>query len=548
MKNEIKLICEDGNVIGAQRGITVAELLKLLNDDGQIIALRVNGEAVATNFEIMADSYIKFIRTTDRIGRKIYTKGLQYVYILAVNELFGDNAIVNIKHSLDKSLYTEIKMRRQLDPTTVKIIKSKMKQIIEKDLPIKKVSVSRDDALEYVKNKGEYEKELNYLYMTSDYVSMYELEDLYNYFYYIMPASTGILNRFDLTFASPNGVILSYPIDNEVPKYVPTPKVLDAFKNYEQKLLSLNVKYAGDLNKIITEGNISDFVQTNELFYDESLDDIAKKVKNNRGIRAIFISGPSSSGKTTTSKKLALFLKSKGVDTLVISTDDYFVERKDSPKREDGSYEFEIVDALDIKLFNMHMKSLLNGKEIVIPTYNFITGEKEYKRKPVTLQKNQVLIVEGLHAISEKMNSSIPAKNKLKLYISPFTPIGLDRHNHISTTDVRLLRRMVRDYKHRGYSAEETLNRWLKMRPSEENYIYPYQREADIIINTSLAYEIGVLRTYAEPLLYSIGKDSQDYEEAIRILNFLKGFLNIPSDVIPSTSVLREFIGNSYFE
>ena len=548
MKNEIKLICEDGNVIGAQRGITIAELLKLLNDDGQIIALRVNGEAVATNFEIMTDSYIKFIRTTDRIGRKIYTKGLQYVYILAVNELFGDNAIVNIKHSLDKSLYTEIKMKRQLDPTTVKIIKSKMKQIIEKDLPIKKVSVSRDDALEYVKGKKEYEKELNYLYMTSDYVSMYELEDLYNYFYYIMPASTGILNRFDLTFASPNGVILSYPIDNEVPKYVPTPKVLDAFKNYEQKLLSLNVKYAGDLNKIITEGNISDFVQTNELFYDESLDDIAKKVKNNRGIRAIFISGPSSSGKTTTSKKLALFLKSKGIDTLVISTDDYFVERKDSPKREDGSYEFEIVDALDIKLFNMHMKSLLNGKEIVIPTYNFITGEKEYKRKPVTLQKNQVLIVEGLHAISEKMNSSIPAKNKLKLYISPFTPIGLDRHNHISTTDVRLLRRMVRDYKHRGYSAEETLNRWLKMRPSEENYIYPYQREADIIINTSLAYEIGVLRTYAEPLLYSIGKDSQDYEEAIRILNFLKGFLNIPSDVIPSTSVLREFIGNSYFE
>lgn len=548
MKKEIKLICEDGRIIETQRGITVAELLKLVNEDGQVIALRINGVASATNMEIMNDAYVKYIRVSDRIGRKIYTKGLQYMYILAIKELYGDNVVVNIKHSIDKGIYTEIKMRRPIDNSVVKAIKNKMKDLVAADLPIKKVSVSRDDAIEYVKSQDENEKILNYTYMTSDYVTMYELEDMYNYFYYVMPVSTKMLNRFDLTFVAPNGIVLSYPIDNTVPKYESIPKVLDAFKNYETKISSLGVKYAGELNKIITKGEISDFIHTNELFYDESLDEIATKVKNNKNIKSIFISGPSSSGKTTTSKKLALFLKSKGIDALVLSTDDYFVERKDSPRREDGSYEFEIVEALDIKLFNMHMKSLLSGKEVIIPTYNFITGEKEYKRKPISLKNNQVLIVEGLHAISEKLNSSIEKKNKLRLYISPFTPLGLDRHNHISTTDIRLLRRMVRDYKHRGYSAEETLDKWLKMRDSEEKYIYPYQREADIVVNTSLAYEIGVLRTYAEPLLYSISKDATNYEEAIRILNFLKGFLNIPSDVIPTTSVLREFIGNSYFE
>lgn len=548
MKKEIKLICEDGKILEVQRGITVAELLKMINEDDQVIALRVNGAASPTNMEIMNDAYIKYIKISDRIGRKIYIKGLQYVYILAVKELYGDNVVVNIKHSIDKGIYTEINMKRHIDGDVVKAIKNKMKSLIAADLPIKKVSVSRDDAIDYVKSQKDNEKVLNYTYMTSDYVTMYELSDMYNYFYYVMPVSTKILNRFDLSFVGPNGIVLSYPIDNILPKYEPIPKVLDAFRNYESKITSLGVKYAGELNEIITKGQIADFIHTNELFYDEALNEIALKVKNNRNIKSIFISGPSSSGKTTTSKKLALFLKSKGVDALVLSTDDYFVERKDSPKREDGSYEFEIVEALDIKLFNMHMKSLLSGKEVVIPTYNFITGEKEYKRKPTTLQKNQVLIVEGLHAISEKLNASIEKKNKLKLYISPFTPLGLDKHNHISTTDIRLLRRMVRDYKHRGYSAEDTVDKWLKMRDSEENYIYPYQREADMVINTSLAYEIGVLRTYAEPLLYSISKDTPNYEEAIRILNFLKGFLNIPSDIIPSTSVLREFIGNSYFE
>ena len=547
MKKDIKLIFEDGEELNVYSGTTVREVLRELNDD-QIVALRINGSAVNADYEIIENAYVNYITVSDRIGRKIYTKGLEYVYINAVKELYGNKAVVNIKHSLDKALYSEIDIKRSVNEEVVKNIKNKMKEICRRDLVFKNVNVSRDDAYDYVTKLGEKEKALNYLYMTNDSVTMYELNDEYNYFYYLMPASTKILNRFDLTYIAPNGIVLSYPINNIVPKYNPVPGVLNAFKTYEEKLTSIGVKYAGELNKTIVDGKISDFIQMNEIIYDKNLEDIALKIVNNRNIKSVFISGPSSSGKTTTSKKLALYLKSFGFDTLVLSTDDYFVERKDSPKKEDGSYEYEIIDALDIKLFNNHIKKLLDGQEVVIPTYNFITGEKEFKRKPITLHKKQILIVEGLHAINEKMNNLVPKKNKLKLYISPFTPLGLDRHNHISTTDIRLLRRMVRDNMHRGYNAQTTLTNWMGMRKSEEDYVYPYQRQADIIVNTSLAYEIGVLRTYAEPLLYSVSKTSEYYEEAIRILKFLRGFINIPSEEVPSTSVLREFIGGSYFE
>ena len=547
MKKDIKLIFEDGSELNVFYGTSVRDVLKELNDDN-LMALRINGQAVSCDYEITEDAFVNYITVGDRIGQKIYINGLKYMYINAVKEIFGSKAVVNIKHSLDKGLYTEIESKKKYDVSVIPIIKKKMRELCDKNLDFKSVNVSRDEAYEYVNELGETEKALNYLYMTNDSVTMYELGDEYNYFYYIMPPSTKVLGRFDLTFVAPNGIVLSYPINNVVPKYNPVPQVLDAFKSYEKKLSAMGIKYAGELNKIIVDGKISDFIQTNEIIYNHNMEDIASKAAKNRNIKAIFISGPSSSGKTTTSKKLALYLKAMGLDTLVLSTDDYFKERVDSPRKADGSYEFEIVDAIDIKLFQSHMKKLLAGEEVVIPTFNFITGEKEFKRKPTSLKKNQILIVEGLHAISEKLNSSIDKKNKLKIYISPFTPLALDRHNHIPTTDLRFLRRLVRDYRHRGYSAEATLTSWMGMRYSEETYVYPYQREADFIVNTALSYEIGVLRTYAVPLLYSVSKESDNYEEAIRILKFLEGFLNIPSENVPSVSVLREFIGDSYFE
>ena len=547
MKKEVQLVFDDSRILDIYKGTTVREVLREINDD-EIVALKINGSVVSADYEIMEDSYVNYIMLNDRTGGKIYLNGLKYVYIKAIKDLYGSKSEVYVKHALDKGLYTEIKINRKVDASVVSEIKKKMKEICNKNYPIKELSVTRNDAYDYFKSIGEEEKMINYTFMTNDSVTMYELDDEYNYFYYIMPASTGTLKRFDLTLISDNGILLSYPINNIVPKYTPTTKVLEAFKDCEKKLENIGIKYVADLNTLITEGKISDLIQTNEIIYDRNMNDIASRITKDKNIKAVFISGPSSSGKTTTSKKLAMYLKSMGVDSMVISTDDYFVNREDSPRKEDGSYEFEIIDALDIKLFNSHLKKLISGDEVVMPTYNFILGEKQYKNKPVKLNKNQILIVEGLHAVNERLNQVIPRKNKLKLYISPFTTISLDRHNHISTTDVRLLRRMVRDYQHRGYSAEDTLTNWMGMRKSEESYVYPYQRQADIIVNTSLGYEIGVLRAYAEPLLFSISKESQYYEEAIRILKFLKSFLNIPSIYVPNVSVLREFIGDSYFE
>ena len=363
-----------------------------------------------------------------------------------------------------------------------------------------------------------------------------------------MPPSTKMLSQFELTYIAPDGILISYPINGVVPPYNPSPKVLDIFRVTTDKLESLGVDFISDVNKAIVEGRIGDLIQTHEILLDQQIGLIAGRVANNRNIKAVFLSGPSSSGKTTTSKKLALYLRSLGLKTFVISTDDYFKERVDTPKKADGTYEFESVDALDTKLFSSHIKKLLNGEEIVMPTYNFFTGEKEFKSKPVSLEKGQILIVEGLHAVNEQLNGIIDKKNKLKVYISPFMPVSLDRHNHISTTDMRLLRRMVRDYRTRGYSASDTMKNWFGMRLSERAYVYPYQRDVDVIINTAFAYELGVLKTFVEPLLYSVSKDSPYYEDAIRMLQFLKAFMNIPADLVPNQSILREFIGGSYFE
>lgn len=547
MENKIKLILEDGNILKVDIGTKAKDVLKEINDKN-VIGIRINGKAVPSNYEISNDALVQNITISSRIGRKIYIKGLEFVYLLAVQELYGDYTKVSIKHSLDKAIYTELNLAKGIDGNDVAAIKKQMKKIIDKDYEINKISASREDIIEYVNKLGEYEKALNYKYMTSDIVSIYELKDLYNYFYYIMPASTGIVKKFNLTYIPPKGIVLSYPINGELPKYKSTEKVLSAFQNYQNKLSKLNVNYGSDINKLVIENKIKDFIQIDEMIYRQGIEDIANQIASSKKIKVIFMSGPSSSGKTTSSKRLSLSLKAKGINTVVLSTDDYYVDREESPKDENGEYDFEVVEAIDYKLFGKDLNKLLKGEEVTIPTYNFLTGKREYKNSPIKLNKNEVIIVEGLHAINSKISGSVDNKNKLNIYLSPFVPISIDRHNHISTTDLRLLRRIVRDFNTRGYSGEQTLTRWQKMRKSEEKNIYPYQREADIILNTSLSYEIGVLKTYAEPLLYSIESDSENYEEAVRILNFLKGFLNIPSEYVPNTSILREFIGNSYFE
>lgn len=548
MHGQIKLLIDKKREIICRKGITVNELLQIIGSKEDIIAASINGDIVELSYVIEEDSELEFIHIYDKVGGKIYRAGLQFVYIVALKELYGDKVDVRIKHSLDKAIYTTI--NGKLTAKDVNNIKKRMQQIIDLDVEIKKIAVSKKKAIEYFEKNKENEKVELYKQISNNYVTFYELLGYYNYFYYFLPYSTGILKIFDLKFVKPNGIVLMYPKgkDNVIPPYHHYEKVLNIFKDYEEKMAKVGVSYASDINSLAINGGISEFIKINEMIQDDEITTIIKEVLSRSQIKIILVGGPSCSGKTTTSKKIALKVKEFGKNPIVISLDDYYKERVDTPKDENGNYDFETIDAIDVKLFNDHLKKLLEYKPVKMPTFNFLTGVKEYKTPEIKLNKNDIIIIEGLHTLNEELTKKISRNVKFKIYASPFTPLGMDRHNHISSTDLRLLRRIVRDNSTRGYNAEETISRWKLMRNSEEKYVFPYQSEGDALINTALMYELNALRTYVEPLLYSISSESDNYEEAKRLINFIGNFFSIPDGSIPETSVLREFIGNSYFE
>lgn len=528
---------------------TIYDLMKEQNLENEVIAVIIDNDITELSTKLKEDTKMKLIKIKDRMGAKIYRSGLKFLYITAVKELFGRNTNVELLHSLDKGIYTRINL--ELNNTMVDEIKAKMHELVKKDIRITKVVTSRKEAISYFNSVKEYEKSLTYKQMTGEMLTLYSMLDYYNYFYTKMPYSTKILTSFDLTLTTDKGVMLEYPstFDMKIPEYTHMPQVLNVFDNYAVWAEKLGVKYVSEVNNVVINGKIKEFIELNEIKQNNDLLEIANKIQNNiNDIKIVLIAGPSSSGKTTTCKKLALYLKSKGLNPFTLSTDDFFKDRKDTPKNEKGEYEYDIPEAIDIDLFNEKLDALLKGKETTLPTYNFLTGEKEYKHPAVSLKNRDLLIVEGIHTLNELLTSKIPRENKLKIYISPFTPLGLDRHNHVSTVDLRLIRRIVRDARTRGYNAVDTLKSWRNVRISEEKYIFPYQKEADIVLNTALIYELGILKTFAVPLLYNVNYKSEYYTEAKRIINFLKIFLNIPESALPETALLREFVGGGYFE
>lgn len=528
---------------------TIYDLMKEQNLEKEVIAVIIDNDITELSTKLKIDTKMKLIKIKDRMGAKIYRSGLKFLYITAVKELFGRNTNVELLHSLDKGIYTRINL--ELNNTMVDEIKAKMHELVKEDIRITKVVTSRKEAISYFNSVKEYEKSLTYKQMTGEMLTLYSMLDYYNYFYTKMPYSTKILTSFDLTLTTDKGVMLEYPstFDMKIPEYTHMPQVLNVFDNYAVWAEKLGVKYVSEVNNVVINGKIKEFIELNEIKQNNDLLEIANKIQNNiNDIKIVLIAGPSSSGKTTTCKKLALYLKSKGLNPFTLSTDDFFKDRKDTPKNEKGEYEYDIPEAIDIDLFNEKLDALLKGEETTLPTYNFLTGEKEYKHPPVSLKNRDLLIVEGIHTLNELLTSKIPRENKLKIYISPFTPLGLDRHNHVSTVDLRLIRRIVRDARTRGYNAVDTLKSWRNVRISEEKYIFPYQKEADIVLNTALIYELGILKTFAVPLLYNVNYKSEYYTEAKRIINFLKIFLNIPESALPETALLREFVGGGYFE
>lgn len=513
-----------------------------------IIIAKVNNRLRELSYKIKENCTVEFLDLTSPEGNRVHINGLVFVLLYAVKKLYGKEADVYVRHSLDKGVYIQTSFR--LTEEKLKRIKDKMTEIIKKDLPITRLIIDRFEAINYYKEIGDDIKARVLRYNTDNYITLYRLGNIYNYFYNLMPPSTGKVKDFDLTYIKDNGFNLRFPtvyIQNKIPKYEHHSKLLEVFSRYKEWAKLIKVETTVDLNRIVSTGKISDLIKMDETIQSNRLLFLAKDINDKKDkIKIVLLAGPSSSGKTTTSRKLCMYLKIFGLNPKLISMDDYFLDREQTPKDQKGNYDFECLEAIDLKLFDKQMAALLKGEELILPKYNFILGEKEYQEK-MKLEENDILIIEGIHALDNRILTNIKRENKFKVYIAPLTELNMDKHNRISTTDNRLLRRIVRDNRTRNYSVEKTLKQWASVREGEEKYIFPYQDEADTMINSAAIYEIGVLKTYAEPLLYSVENTSPYYEDAKRLINFLRLFLPIPADSIPDDAIIREFIGGGYF-
>ncbi len=512
-----------------------------------IIMAEVNGRPYELNYKVTDDVTVDFFDLTSPTGNRVYESGLIFVLEKACLNML--NSEIEVKYSIDKGIY--IKTCKKITKEDLDKVSREMKEIVKRDLPIQKNLVNRLEAIEYYKSTKSYDKVNVLKYSVNTNVNLYRLMDIYNYFFSYLPVSTGALKEFKLTYIDQNSFVLRYPniyYLNKIPVYKHHDKLFNEFKKYDEWSEKLGIENVSSLNSRVTKGNVDDIVLLSENIQNNSLFKIAETIYNNKKLKLILLAGPSSSGKTTSSKKLELFLKGFGLNPIAISIDNYFVDRDKTPRLPDGSYDFESLNSINVELFNKNLKDLLDGKEVTLPVYNFITGKSELSDESIKLGEKEILIVEGLHALNEELTYSIDKKNKYKIYLCPLTVLSLDNHNRIRTTDNRLLRRIVRDNRTRGYSASDTLSSWGKVREGEEKYVFPFQDEADVIFNTSLIYELGVLKTYAEPLLYSVEESDPMYKEAVRLLNLLKNILPISNDYIPVDSIVREFIGGGYFK
>ena len=533
------------------KGIKVKEILNKMSKEERedAILIKYNNKKVDLETELKKNGTLQIYDINTLEGNRIYERGLLYLFIYVTNNILEKDTKVIVKHSIDKGIFCKID--KKVEDKDLLEMKKQMKEIVSKNIPFTKMDTTKYEAIEYFKSIKREDKAKTLFYDTSKYVSLYKLDENYNYIVGDLPSSTGVLKYFDLSLIKDKGIVVRFPsiYDNKkVKRYTHHTNYFNTLEEYSAWGNNLNINNIGELNDYITSNKPADIIQLSEIMQDYKLLSIAEQiVLNKEDYKIILLSGPSSSGKTTSAMKLSLYLKSLGLNPTHLSLDDYFHERAETPLGEDGKPDFESITAVDIKLFDSQISKLLKGTKVVVPTFNFIDGKKEYKRT-VQLKENDILIIEGLHALNEELLTNIPKKKKFKIYVSPLTYLNIDNDNRISMTDLRLLRRMVRDNRTRGYSPSVTLGTWMKVRSGEEKHVFPYQDNADALFNTSLAYELSVLKTYAEPLLFSIKEDDPEYQTAQRLIELLKFVLPIPSESVPKTSILREFIGDSYFE
>ena len=533
----------------------IKKVIDMFNDNVKlspkhVIACKCNNEVKPLDYIINEGDEVEILDITSKDGMMVYIRGALYIMAKAFHEVYPKAQII-VNFQLSNSMFCEIDNMEVTDEVIEKV-RNKMLEIVQKDLPITRKQMTKEEAKEFFEKENTLRGILQLSNEEKKEVTLYFCEDYYNYFYGVMPLTTGYIDIFDLKKYK-TGFLVRYPSRSnptELGEFKESKKFLATLNEYNDINSLMNVKTIYHINNRIEKDDGRELILTSEALIEKKIAEIADMIAKKKNIKMVLIAGPSSSGKTTFAKRLGIQLKVNGLKPVTIGTDNYFVERKDTPRDENGDYDFETIDALDLTLFNDHLTRLINGETVEMPTFDFKVGTKRYNGKNfLHLADDEVLVIEGIHCLNDRLTSSIPKENKFKIYISDLTVLNIDYYNRISTTDTRLIRRIVRDYNYRSYSALDTLARWPSVNSGENKNIFPYQEEADAMFNSSLVYELAVLGKYAIPLLKEIGKDKKEYSEAKRLVSFLEYFKPIKDEsTIPNNSLLREFIGGSIFE
>ncbi|HCC06602.1 MAG TPA: hypothetical protein DEP72_00355 [Clostridiales bacterium] len=537
-----------------KKGTTLLEISKDFKDDYKtlIVLAKIDNELFELNVKVDVDCNITFYDLTSADGRRVYIRSMTFVLNMAILELHKECKLM-VYHSIDEGLYCEIKDEygNFLSEGELNKIEERMGEIVARNFIFEKITLTKKQAIAKFAENKTLKKIKLFKYRNASEVNLYKLDWLYDYYYGYMVPSTGYLQQFKLTNKIP-GFILNDPSNcNEECKVKinNSEKMFNVFMESAKWAEILGVNTVADLNDTISSGQIGELILISEAIQEKKIGIIADMIqKRESKVGVVLIAGPSSSGKTTFSKRLSIQLKADGYSPHAICLDDYFIDREHTPIDEDGKPDFEALEALDTELFNQNVNDLLAGKEVDMPSFNFKKGQREYKGNIMKMKSNDILVIEGIHGLNPKLTQNIANDKKFKIYVSALTQINLDEHNRIPTTDNRLLRRIVRDNNFRGYSAVRTIDMWTQVRKGEEKNIFPYQEEADVMFNSAMVYEIAVLKQYAAPLLYNIDETMPQYAEAKRLLKFLDYILGIDNDRIPSNSLVREFIGGSCFE
>ncbi len=537
-------------IIEKDKPITIQELLaeEISKSEYTVVGAIFNNEYVNLEYRIEEDGEIQLIDISSKDGMKIYRRTLIYILGKAFEKICPDEKIF-VNYQLTNSMFCDIE-NFEITDEFIKQLTEEMNKIVEQDLPIVQVKMNREQAERFYQEHNTSKGRLQFDLKENQEIYMYYCEDYFNYCYGTLANRTGVTKIFEIVKYN-DGLLMRYPNSSEpteLPKLIETKKLAWALEEYEDIHKILDVGTVYKLNKAVEEDRIKDTIILDEALHEKKIAGIADEIAKNRNIKMVLIAGPSSSGKTTFAQRLGIQLRINKIKPVTISVDNYFVEREDTPRDENGEYDFECIEAIDLELFNDHLEKLLNGEEVEMPEFDFHVGTKRYNGKKLRLHDDEILVIEGIHCLNDQLTSQISKEEKYKVYISALTVLNMDRYNRISTTDTRLIRRIVRDHKFRGYSAKHTLGTWYKVNRGEEKNIFPYQEEANKIFNTSLIYELNALKDIAEPLLEEITPEDKEYAEALRLRNMLKYFKPIPNDQIPTNSLLKEFLGGGDFK